>query len=199
MFQENGYSKSYFDKICKKFLTEQDAKEKTIPDTFEKETYCFTIPNLESESRRFINNLAKIIKNKIDGNIILVYKSFKIGRYFQLKSNAPLVLSLNVVYKFKCSCDMNVTYYGMSTRHLITRVREHLNFNSIQRSAIKDRILSCGICSDVQHGLKSFTVIKKYQSEFHTKIQKALLIKKDTPKLNRQLYVKGKSFLLQVF
>ena len=54
---------------------------------------------------------------------------------------------------------MNLTYYGMSTLHLITRVREHLDCNSIQRSAIKDHILSCNICSDVQHGLKSCTVI----------------------------------------
>ena len=87
----------------------------------------------------------------------------------------------------------------MSTQHLITRVREHLDFNSIQRSAIKDHILSCDVCSDVQHGIKSFTVIKKCQSKFHTKIHEALLIKKDTPKLNRQLYAKGKFFLLQVF
>ena len=94
---------------------------------------------------------------------------------------------------------MNLTYYGMSTRHLITGVREHLDFNSIQRSAIKDHILSCDICSDVQLGLKSFTVIKKCHSEFHTKISEALLIKKDTLKLNRQLYAKEVSFLLQVF
>ena len=33
MFQENAFPKSYFDKIFKRFLTEQDAKEKTIPDT----------------------------------------------------------------------------------------------------------------------------------------------------------------------
>ena len=50
MFQENGYPKSYFDKIFKRFLTEQDAKEKTIPDTSEKENYYITIPYLESES-----------------------------------------------------------------------------------------------------------------------------------------------------
>ena len=94
---------------------------------------------------------------------------------------------------------MNLTYYGMSTQYLITRVREHLDFNSIQRSAIENHILSCGICVDVQHSLKSFTVIKKCQSEFHTKINEALLIKKDTPKLNSQLYAKGAPFLLQVF
>ena len=120
MFQENGYPKSYFDKIFKRFLTEQDAKEKTIPDTSEKENYYIIIPYLESEFRRFINRLAKIIKNKINVNIVPVYKSFKIGGYFQLKSDTPLALCSNVVYKFTCSCDMNLTYYGMSTRHLIT-------------------------------------------------------------------------------
>ena len=64
---------------------------------------------------------------------------------------------------------MNLIYYDMSTRHLITTVRGHLDLNSIQRSAIKDHILSCDICSDVHRGLKLFTVIKKCQSEFHTK------------------------------
>ena len=73
MFHENGYQKSYFDKMFKRFLTEQDAKGKTIPDTSEKERkYHITIPYLESESRRFINNLAKIIKSKIDVDIVPV-------------------------------------------------------------------------------------------------------------------------------
>ena len=43
LLQENGYQKSYFDKIFKRFLTEQDAKAKTIPDTSEKETCYITI------------------------------------------------------------------------------------------------------------------------------------------------------------
>ena len=129
MFQNNIYPKSYFDKLFKRYLTEQDAK-KIIPDISEKESYYITIPYLESESRRFINNLAKTIKNKIDVNIVTVYKSFKIGSNFQLKSSTSLALCSNVVYKFTCSCDMHLTYYGMSTRHLITRAREHLDFNS---------------------------------------------------------------------
>ena len=112
-FKKKEYPKSYFDKIFKRFLTEQDPKEKTIPETSEKESYYITIPYLESESRRFMNNLAKIIKKKFDVNIVPVYKSFKSGRYFQLKSNIPLALCSNIVYKFTCSCDMNLTYYGI--------------------------------------------------------------------------------------
>ena len=47
---------------------------------------------------------------------------------------------------------------------------QHLDFNSNHKSAIKDHILSCDICLDIQHGLKSFAVIKKRQSRFYTKI-----------------------------
>ena len=65
MFQENGYRKSYFNETFKRFLTEQDPKGKTIPDTSEKENYYITIAYLESESRGFINNLAKSIKIKL--------------------------------------------------------------------------------------------------------------------------------------
>ena len=50
---------------------------------------------------------------------------------------------------------MSLTYYDKSTRHLITRICEYLDFNSIQRSAIKAHILSCDIFSDVQQDLKS--------------------------------------------
>ena len=60
------------------------------------------MPYLKSESRRFLNKLAKIIKNKIDVYIVPVYKSFKIGRYFHLKFNIPLALCSNVIYKFTC-------------------------------------------------------------------------------------------------
>ena len=65
MFQENGYLKSCFDKIFKRFLTELDEKEKTIPDTSEKKITTLQTPYLESESRRFTSKLAKIIKIKL--------------------------------------------------------------------------------------------------------------------------------------
>ena len=63
---------------------QQNKLQKTIPDTSEKESYYITKPHLESESLRFINNSAKLIQNKFNVNIALVYKLFKIGIYFQL-------------------------------------------------------------------------------------------------------------------
>ena len=47
------YLKDFYRTTCKK---------KNIPDNSEKETYYITIPYLESEPRRFINNLTKITK-----------------------------------------------------------------------------------------------------------------------------------------
>ena len=83
-------------RIFRRFLTEKDAKGKIISDTSEKESYYITISYLESESWQFTYNLAKIIKNKIEVNIILIDKSFKIDKYFQLKSNTLLSLCSNV-------------------------------------------------------------------------------------------------------
>ena len=70
MLHENGYPNSFCDEIFERSLTEKDAKKKTVPDTSEKKSYYITIPHLESESRSFIKNLTKIIKNKM---ILILY------------------------------------------------------------------------------------------------------------------------------
>ena len=76
----------------------------------------------------------------------------------------------------------------------MTRVREHLNFNSLQVSAVKD-ILSCEKCSNNQFNENSFVVIRKCKSKFQSKIHEALITKKLSPKLNRRMYPNGLSYL----
>ena len=44
-----------------------------------------------------------------------------------------------------------------------------------------------------------FSVIKKCSSDYDSKIHEALIIKKHQPKLNKQLYENGSSFLQQLF
>ena len=87
------------------------------------------------------NHITLRIVFKYNFKISSIYKTFKVVKYFQLKSKIPFAVCSNVVYEYLCSCDTNKTYIGMSSRHLITRVREHLNFKSLQISAIKDHIL----------------------------------------------------------
>jgi len=85
-----------------------------------------------------------------------------------------------------------MTNIGMSTRHLVTRAKEHIQIKSTSaKSAINQHITSCEKCKNSNLNVQSFQVIRHCQSEYETKIQEALLIKKFTPKLNSQLYANG--------
>ena len=75
------------------------------------------------------------------------YATYKVGRFFQLKSATPITMSSNLVYQFLCSCGTNFSYVGMSSRHLGTRAREHLNLADIQK------VLSKTICTIVTNAL----------------------------------------------
>ena len=119
MFLNNGYSSSFFDKILASF---QSSNKFSQNISFEN---SFCIPYLGKESHHFANRPSALIKNKFNFKISLIYKTFKVVNYFQLKSKTPVAFCSNVVYKVSCSCDTNKTYIGMSSRQLITRVREH--------------------------------------------------------------------------
>ena len=146
-----------------------------------------------NSSRQFAKKLSVLIKRKFDVDINVYYTTFKTGFYFQLKCSTPLSLMSNVVYKFNCSCDADLSYIGMTTRH----VREHLH--SKVRSAVGKHINNCHVCKQKPVGVKDFKIMRACSTEYNTKIQEALLIKKCNPKLNSQLYANGSSFLLNVF
>ena len=77
----------------------------------------------------------------------------------------------------------------MTSRHLGTRARKHLNLADINtKSAIKDHLYDCHKCSSMKHSVESFKVLKKCITKYDTKFQEAFLIKKLNPKLNKQLY-----------
>ena len=59
--------------------------------------------------------------------------------------------------------------------------------------------MSCDICASTKYYVNSFKIIKKSNSNFETKIYKALLIKKHNPGINRQLFANGSSLLLNIF
>ena len=67
------------------------------------------------------------------------------------------------------------------------------------KSAIKDHIRACAICCDEKYTVNSFQILNRCHTEDETKIQEALLIKKLNPRLNKQLYAKGASFLHSIF
>ena len=79
------------------------------------------------------------------------------------------------------------------------RSHKHLNLNSNAKNAVEYHVNSCLNCTKSDLYVSNFKVIKKCNTDFEAKIQQALLIKKFNPTLNRQLYLSGSSFLLNVY
>ena len=142
MFLSNGYPIWFFNKFLQRFLTvDNDLSDRERDET--NPVVDSNVPYIGKESRRFVSRLAKLFYVKFDVKVSAIYKTFKMGPYFQLRSSIPLLLYSNLVYKFTRSCDSNLTYFGKSTRHLSTGVGEHLNVaGKHQNSAIKQHILS---------------------------------------------------------
>ena len=65
-----------------------------------------------------ILTIIELIKRQFEIKLRVFFDTYKVNRYFQLKSKTPHAFSSNVVYQFTCSCDTNLSYIGMSTRHL---------------------------------------------------------------------------------
>ena len=130
----------------------------------------------------------------------IVFESFKVKNCLTLKCRSnPFVLS-HVVYRFTCQHDAGISYIGETKRHLGVRAEEHLR---TQCSAIGMHIRECPYCSDclskgeLTH--RDFEVIKTGDSKFDIDILEALLTRKHSPSLNKQLNFDGSAFTLRIF
>ena len=102
---------------------------------------------------------------------------------FGVKDFIPQSLRSRVVYKFQCaSC--NACYIGETTRHLSTRIREHLV--SDKSSHIYKHLQESETCKN-SCSTESFTILDYATSKFQIKIKEALYFKWDNPSLNGQL------------
>ena len=95
------------------------------------------------------------------------------------------------MYKFTCSC-CNATYYGESERYFFVRAPEHLGMTPLTRkqvkspkqSAIFDQILLNGHDASFE----DFMILLKENNRFKLHLKESLLIKRDKPELNRNIY-----------
>ena len=69
---------------------------------------------------------------------------------FQLKICVFPAFCLNIVYQIFCLCYLRLTYIGMSTHHLSSRVGEHLGFCLKIESCVIDYMMSCNICANTK-------------------------------------------------
>ena len=147
--------------------------------------HYYKLPYVGNFSRIMQKKITKLLKRycKPDLDIKLVFTTFKLRNLFGVKDFVPQSLPLRVVYKFQCaSC--NVCYIGETTRHLSTRIREHLV--SDKSSHIYKHLQESETCKN-SCSAESFTILDYATSKFQIKIKEALYIKWDNPSLNRQL------------
>ena len=81
-------------------------------------TYYFKLPYVGSFTREAQKRLRKLVQRYCT--------NIKVGSMFSVKDPVPLDLRSRVVYKFLCA-GCNACYIGETSRHLSTRVREHLS------------------------------------------------------------------------
>ena len=204
MFIANAYPEKFIDNIINVFYRNCNlAPERNNMSLCDEEQLPFVllrVPYFGKCSVRFSRNLTKIICNKFNVNVRVVYSTFKLKSYFRLKSPSPMYLSSNVVYQYKC---MNVScsdsYVGFTTRHLFERCNEHLDLQTKQQSEVKDHIRLCNACQCLCPDYTDFEILRHCRNMTDCKFFEAFAIKRLQPTLNKQLFANGASKILHVW
>ena len=94
-------------------------------------------------------------------------------------------------YKFSCSC-CNATYYGETERHLFVRASEHLGITPLTQKRVKNPKKSANMDHILLEGHNAtyddFSILISENNQFKLHLKESLLIKRDKPELNRNIY-----------
>ena len=111
---------------------------------------------------------------------------------------SPKYLRSSVVYLFKCRC-CSASYVSQTTRHLHTRISEHLGISPItgkhSTNPAISSILSHTNASGHPANFDDFQILSSSSDSYELMIHESLLINKYKPNLN----VQGSSIPLNLF
>ena len=123
-------------------------------------------------------------------NIRFVFRSStRISSFFPFKDKVPKFLRCGVVYLFKCRC-CSASYVGQTTRHLHSRVSEHLGISpmtgkpssSTPMFSIFSHLKTAGHTA----GFDDFEILSSCSDDCELIIHQSLLVPKLKPTLNVQ-------------
>ena len=187
----NGYPSNFFYKVLNRFLMHKFCYNPVNVNKFD---VCnlIILPYYKKASDHFGKSIVKFFKSK---NVIvnIVFKSVKLGSCFSLKDKTPFLLKSNVVYEFQCPVAQD-RYIGKTTRHLITRIKEHLSANSM----LYDHFLICNCKSNLINVCKQFHILSTGSYNYDVKIKESFLILKNRPSLNVHVN-QGSEFTIKIF
>lgn len=189
----NGYPLRFLDKCIRKFLLKIH-NDDVIPkeNDNDKTTLTLSLPFLGRSSIYMKNNIKKLIKDNIpDCKLrILFSANRRIRNFFRFKDIIPYDLQSHLVYKISCN-KCNLVYIGLCERHSKVRFYDHRGLSIYTGKRIKGIETAMNKhCRDEGHDIddKSFKIIAREENSYHLKIKESLLINRDKPKLNNNLY-----------
>ena len=192
IFKRNKYPNGFVDLCIKKFFDKLYITKK-IYQTVEKKQLLIILPFLGHLSFETRNRLNSCIRNQLPScSLRIAFQSkTRLSSLFKFKESIPKYLRSHLIYKFSCSC-CNATYYGETERHLFVRASEHLGITPLtqkrvknpKKSAIMDHILLEGHNATYD----DFSILISENNQFKLHLKESLLIKRDKPELNRNIY-----------
>ena len=145
----------------------------------------------------FYGNSSLLLRNGLKKSLNEIYPDLKIrvvfsglrtiSSFFRFKDKIPASLQSNLIYRFSCST-CQVDYIGYTTRHLRTRIGEHLGISSRtglplsvrEGTVIKKHISESGHDSTEE----DFEIFHSVSKPEHIKIIETIFIQRECPKLN---------------
>ena len=111
-----------------------------------------------------------------------------------LKQRVEKAVTSNLIYQFKCP-NCNVSYVGMTTRHLCTRVNEHRNYTG-EEAAIKSHTEKC---MGRGPSIDDFVILKKIERDImYLSVMEALFIREIRPELNTRDEFRGRELRIKI-
>ena len=157
-------------------------------------SFYFTTVYLGNPSLKFQKHV-KSVFHKYKVEIKPAYTSRKVSNYFNNKSNCSEAFNANVIYKYTCSEDQNISYVGETSRQLFRRIEDHKG--SDKNSAIFQHIYNCKSCQSTNiHD--NFKVLKRCKLQNLYSLE-SMVIEEENPILNTQITLNGKRTVLSIY
>ena len=180
---KNSFPSLISDKIIKSKLEKLINKNESCGKV-QSNTRFFKLPYLGKQSENLNKKVFTLYKKYCKSvQFKLVFTSTKIKSFFSAKDSVPQYLKSRVVYKFSCA-GCNSCYVGETTRHLDTRIEEHLKKD--KKSAVYKHIHEKVNCFD-KCTKQCFSILDTATTMYQLKIKEGMYIGWENPDLNRQV------------
>ena len=190
LFNLNGFPTHMFDKLVRHFLNNLFEPKPPL-FTFPKKIVYYCLPFTGSHSFQIRTQITRLCNAAYPHlNILFVFRSStRISSFFPFKDKVPKFLRSGVVYLFKCRC-CSASYVGQTTRHLHTRVSEHLGISPITGKPSSSPPMSSIFSHHKTTGhtakFDDFEILSSCSDDCELMIHESLLISKLKPTLNVQ-------------